>query len=162
MRLGRLGLALVLLIGLVVGGPSIAAQTVEFGSTRVELVAANGHRTPLMVELAATPEQLEQGLMFRPYLAPEAGMLFDFGRPRLVAMWMKNTLIPLDMLFLDAAGRIVHIEANAEPGSLQPRGPVQKVLAVLELPAGGAARFGLRLGDRVAHPIFEQDPVKSQ
>jgi uncharacterized membrane protein (UPF0127 family) len=163
MRVGRMGLALVLLIGLMTGAPSWAAQTVEFGASRVDLVAArDGHRTALAVELATTPAQLEQGLMFRHSLAPDTGMLFDFGRPRMVAMWMKNTLIPLDMLFLDAGGRIVHIEENAEPGSLQPRGPTQMVLGVLELPAGSAARFGLHLGDRVEHPIFQGEPVKSR
>jgi len=158
-----MGLVLALLIGLMAGGPSLAAQAVEFGTSRVELIAAQGgHRTALAVELAATPAQLEQGLMYRRALAPDSGMLFDFGRPRMVAMWMKNTLIPLDMLFLDAGGRIVHIEENAEPGSLQPRGPAQMVLGVLELPAGSAARFGLRLGDRVEHPIFQVDPVNSR
>lgn len=162
MRLGRVVLVLGLLIGLAAGGAASAVAEVEFGATRVELVAADGHRTALAVELATTPEQLEQGLMFRTDLAPDAGMLFDFGQPRLVAMWMKYTLIPLDMLFLDASGRIVHIETNAQPGTLQPRGPAQKVLAVLELPGGATARFGLRLGDRVAHPIFGDAPVKSR
>ncbi|CCG42026.1 DUF192 domain-containing protein [Magnetospirillum molischianum] len=163
MSLGRVGLALALLFGVLTSSPVFAAAAVEFGSSRVELVAAkDGHRTALTVELATTPEQLEQGLMFRRHLAPGSGMLFDFGQPRMVAMWMKNTLIPLDMLFIDVDGRVVHIEENAEPGTLQPRGPVQKVLGVLELPAGSAARLGLRLGDRVEHPMFQENLVKSR
>jgi len=157
-----MALALALLAGLMVGGAVAAEALVDFGTSRVELVPTGGHRTALTVELAATPEQLEQGLMFRRHLAPGSGMLFDFGQPRLVAMWMKNTLVPLDMLFLDASGRIVHIEANAEPGTLQPRGPNRKVLGVLELPAGSVARYGLRLGDRVDHPIFADEPVNSR
>jgi len=163
MRFGRTALALALLIGLTLGGPVRAAQTVEFETARVELVTLpDGHRTTLAVELATTPAQLEQGLMFRHALAPDTGMLFDFGRPRMVAMWMKNTLIPLDMLFLDAGGRIIHIEENAAPGTLNPRGPAQMVLGVLELPAGAAARYGLHLGDRVEHPIFQGEPLKSR
>lgn len=135
------------------------AHVVHYDHVRVDLVTAAGTRVTIKTELAVTPEQLEQGLMFRRQLAPESGMLFDFGAPRLVAMWMKNTLIPLDMLFIDASGTIRYIEEQAPPHSLDPRGPTLPVRAVMELPGGTARRLGLRPGDQVDYPIFHPVPV---
>lgn len=137
-------------------GVSAAAQSVTFGASRLEVVADGGRRHAFAVELAVTPEQLSQGLMFRRDLPAGTGMLFDFGSARQVSMWMKNTLIPLDMLFMDRAGRVVHVEQYAVPGSLEPRGPAEPVLGVLELPAGTARRLGLKPGDRVIHSMFER------
>lgn len=134
--------------------PPAAAGSVTFGTSRLDIVTAGGVRHPVAVELAATPEQLAQGLMFRRDLPTGMGMLFDFGSSRQVAMWMKNTLIPLDMLFMDRYGRVVYVEQYAVPGSLEPRGPSEPVLGVLELPAGTARRLGLAPGDRVEHPMF--------
>ncbi len=130
------------------------AQSVSFGQSRLEVVSGDGRHHPFAVELASTEEQLSQGLMFRKSLAADAGMLFDFGRSRDVAMWMKNTLIPLDMLFMDRTGKVVYIEEYAVPGTLQPRGPSEPVLGVLEVAAGTARRLGLHAGDRVLHPMF--------
>ncbi len=92
--------------------------------------------------------------MFRKNLAADAGMLFDFGSPEKVVMWMKNTLIPLDMLFIKPGGIIANIASGTAPLSLSPvpsNGPVR---GVLELKAGTAARLGIRPGDQVLHPIF--------
>lgn len=135
-----------------VGGS--VAQAVSFGQSRLEVVGQDGRHHPFAVELASTEAQLSQGLMFRKSLAPEAGMLFDFGRPRQVSMWMKNTLIPLDMLFIDRSGRVIYIEEFAVPGTLEPRGPREMVLGVLEVPGGTARRLGLRAGDQVVHAMF--------
>ncbi len=106
-------------------------------------------RFPLALELADTPERRARGLMFREKLARDSGMLFDFGRTRPVAMWMKNTLVPLDMLFLDADGRIVWIHRGARPLSLETIAPPLPVRYVLELPAGAVARYGAAPGDRL-------------
>jgi uncharacterized membrane protein (UPF0127 family) len=82
-------------------------------------------------------------------------MLFDYQESRPVAMWMKNTHIPLDMLFIDAAGRVARVARDTEPFSLTPIPSGQPVRAVLELNAGTARRLGIRPGDRVRHPIFD-------
>ncbi|WP_170958901.1 DUF192 domain-containing protein [Magnetospirillum sp. 15-1] len=132
------------------------AEPVTFATSRLEVVAEGGKHHAFTVEMAVTPDQLSQGLMFRRELPAGSGMLFDFGSPRQVAMWMKNTLIPLDMLFMERSGRVVYVEQYAVPGSLQPRGPAEPVLGVLELPAGTARRLDLKPGDRVVHPMFER------
>ncbi len=115
--------------------------------------AATGeHR--FRIELAATPEQMRVGLMYRRELAPDAGMLFDFTPPRLVSMWMKNTYIPLDILFIDETGRIVNIAENTTPHSLASVRSAGPVVAALELNAGVAERLGIAPGDCVVHPLF--------
>lgn len=105
-------------------------------------------------ELAATPEARAQGLMHREHLEPDAAMLFVFEPPRRVSFWMKNTLIPLDMLFVDANGEIVAIEAMTEPHSLEPRGPAEAVRAVLEINGGLSERLGIRVGDRLRAAVL--------
>ncbi|MFN3911989.1 DUF192 domain-containing protein [Hyphomonas sp.] len=106
------------------------------------------------VEMADTPDAIRDGLMFRESLAPDAGMLFDFGEVRPASMWMKNTLIPLDMLFIDANGEVIAIARNAVPGSLRSLGPGVPVRAVLEIAGGRAKELGINPGDKVSHPIF--------
>ena len=106
------------------------------------------------VELAETPEQLSFGLMFRRALPQDAGMLFDYARPQQVSMWMKNTLIPLDMLFIDKSGNIVHIHQRAVPGSLEAISSKVPVRGVLELNGGTVSRLGITRGDKVRHKIF--------
>jgi hypothetical protein len=105
-------------------------------------------------ELADTPAERARGLMFREALAPDAGMLFLFERPRRVSFWMKNTLISLDMLFIDTDGQIVHIAERTEPETLDPHGPDQPVRAVLEINGGFAERLGIRVGDSVRSPAL--------
>ena len=106
------------------------------------------------VEIAETRQQRARGLMFRRKMAPDAGMLFDYRRPKPVAMWMKNTYIPLDMLFIRADGSVESIRERAVPHSLASISSKDKVRAVLELNAGTAARLGIRPGDLVRHRIF--------
>lgn len=106
------------------------------------------------VEIADTPEAITQGMMFRESMAPDAGMLFDFGEVRQASMWMKNTLISLDMLFIDADGKVIAIARNAVPGSTRSLGPGVPVRAVLEIPGGRAKELGIQPGDTVQHPIF--------
>ena len=133
------------------------AQLQRFATSELTIVSAGGPHK-FTVELATTPGQMEQGLMFRKSLAPDAGMLFDYRTPSMAAMWMKNTLIPLDMLFVDAAGHIVNIHERAVPGSLDAIAAAAPVRAVIELNGGTAARLGIRPGDRVVFPIFGSAP----
>jgi uncharacterized protein len=108
------------------------------------------------IELARSDEERAQGLMFRTELADDAGMLFDFGPdPRPVSMWMKNTLIPLDMAFIAEGGRIARIAAMSTPRSLTSIPSGEDVVAVLEVRGGRFAELGVREGDLVRHPLFK-------
>jgi hypothetical protein len=130
---------------------SRAADLENFTTSTLTIDTARGP-VRFAVELALTPAQQEQGLMYRPRLAPDAGMLFDFRDIAPRAFWMKNTLIPLDMLFIADDGRIVDIHERAVPMSeaiVPSRVPAR---AVLELNGGTVDRLGIRVGDRVHCP----------
>jgi uncharacterized membrane protein (UPF0127 family) len=153
-----LAVFLLLLIILASPEPLRAGQSpVDFEKDTVTLETAAGERVVFAVEIARSREQLMQGLMYRRSMAPNAGMLFLYERPRRVAMWMKNTLIPLDILFLDRMGRVQYLHERAIPGSLQSIGPEGKVAAVLEVNGGTVKRLGIAEGDRIDHPFFEKD-----
>lgn len=107
------------------------------------------------IELAITPEERAIGLMNRPNLPRSGGMLFVYPDPQRVAFWMKNTLIPLDMLFIDASGTLRHIHHNAIPGDLTPIEGGDDILAVLEINGGLAKRLGLTPGTQLRHPVFD-------
>jgi uncharacterized membrane protein (UPF0127 family) len=143
----------VLLLLLVGASATLAQQLQRFPTGELTIESASGPHK-FHVEIATTPAQLEQGLMFRQKLAPDAGMLFDFQHPSPVSMWMKNTYIPLDMLFIDPKGRIINIAERAVPHSLDPVAAAAPARAVLELNGGTASRLGIRPGDRVVFPIF--------
>ncbi len=106
------------------------------------------------VWIADTPERQAQGLMYVRDLPADEGMLFVNRESRVAAMWMKNTFIPLDMVYIDARGRIVRIFERTVPQSLQTLSHPDPVMAVLELRGGECARRGIRVGDRVDHPAF--------
>ena len=142
-----------LLLLLVGASASLAQQLQSFPTADLTIETAGGPRK-FHVELATMPQQHEQGLMFRRTLAPDAGMLFDFKTPSPVSMWMKNTFIPLDMLFIDAGGRIINIAERTVPQSLDPVAAAAPARAVLEVNGGTAARLGIKPGDRVLFPIF--------
>lgn len=101
------------------------------------------------VEIARTPKEQSKGLMFRKELPPKGGMLFPFDPPQVASFWMKNTVIPLDMIFIRPDGTIAHIAANTEPYSLQPVSSGQLNSAVLEIAGGRAAALGIAEDDRV-------------
>ena len=153
MRLSRLFKLGVILLILVSAVPSGAQKDTAFQRSEIVIEAKSGNHK-FVVEIARTPKQLAFGLMFRRSLSPEEGMLFDYRHPQNVAMWMKNTLIPLDMLFIDASGRIINIHERAVPGSLESIPSREPVLGVLELNGGTVSRYGLSLGDKVRHPLF--------
>ncbi len=106
------------------------------------------------IEIADTVEARRHGLMYRESLAEDSGMLFDYKIPRRVSFWMKNTRIPLDILFIDATGRIIGIHRSAVPGSTALIHSPGKVRAVLEINAGLSERYAILPGDRVRHDIF--------
>ncbi len=146
--MNRRHLLISLAAALALSAPALALVTFEKSELTIESGEAK-HR--FAVEVARTSEQLQQGLMFRPKMAPDAGMLFLYDPPQPVAMWMMNTLIPLDMLFIGADGRIINIRERAVPGStatIESAGPAR---AVLELNGGTTARLNLKPGDRVRH-----------
>ncbi|MCQ1837028.1 DUF192 domain-containing protein [Neorhizobium galegae] len=128
---------------------SAVAQDVAFPREELSIRTAAGQTYKFSVELAFTDAQRERGLMYRKVMAPDAGMLFDFGTPRPVSMWMENTILPLDMLFIQGDGTISHIRENAVPYSrdiIDSRGPVK---FVLELNAGRSKSLGIKVGDKV-------------
>ena len=104
------------------------------------------------VEVARTGEEQAKGLMYRPSLGDQEGMLFPFSPPRPASFWMKNTYIPLDMFFVRADGSIARIAANTTPQSLDPVGVGEPVAAVLEIRGGRAAELGIEEGARVSWP----------
>jgi len=133
--------------------PLGGASALEKSSLTIE--TATGAKLRFQVELARTPDEQAQGLMYRKSMAADAGMLFIYAQPREAGFWMKNTYLPLDLLFIESDGRVERIHANAEPLSTAPiEGPV-KTKAVLEINGGTAARLGIRPGDRVVHPTIE-------
>ena len=107
-----------------------------------------------IVELATTEEERSLGLKFRMKLPQNRGMLFIYKSERVVRMWMKNTFIPLDMLFLDKNGFITHLVKETRPLSLEIISSMGNVLGVLELLGGTSEKLGIRIGDRVEHVAF--------
>jgi uncharacterized protein len=106
------------------------------------------------VEMATTEEEKQKGLMYRKELADGKGMLFDFSPEQQISMWMKNTYISLDMIFIRADGRILRIAENTEPESTRIISSGGLARGVLEVPAGTAQKYGIAPGDRVSHPLF--------
>lgn len=121
----------------------------------LEILTKTGIRV-FNVEIAATAEQQRIGLMFRKEVPDGEGMLFDFGPSRPVAMWMQNTIVSLDMIFIRADGTIANIAKGTTPFSLQPVESAGPVRAVLEIVAGAADRYGIVAGDKVSHRIFSR------
>jgi uncharacterized membrane protein (UPF0127 family) len=150
----RIVVAGVIFAGLSAGGYIVKSRYFP-AAMPVEILSIETARGPatFSVEIAATQEQQERGLMFRKKLAPGAGMLFDFGHDRNVSFWMKNTLIPLDMLFVRSDGVIVRIARNTKPLSERVIPSGRPVRAVLEIAGGRAAELGVRPGDRVRSGI---------
>jgi uncharacterized membrane protein (UPF0127 family) len=112
--------------------------------------AGKSHR--FTVEIAATPREQQTGMMYRRSLAPDRGMLFPYSPPVPVGFWMKDTFIPLDMVFIRADGTIARI-ATAVPHSLESVSSIEPIVAVLEIAGGRAAELGLREGDRVTYTL---------
>jgi hypothetical protein len=149
---------LLALITLSLATPAWAVDTSkaqpELPKEELIIVTRDGTRHVFHVEMALTQDQQTVGEMFRPTVPADGGMLFDWGVPRDSQMWMRNTVAPLDMIFINADGSIRSIAENAVPQSLaviDSRGPVR---ATLEVAAGTAARLNIRVGDMVEQRIF--------
>jgi uncharacterized membrane protein (UPF0127 family) len=128
-----------------------AARTAPSGLDLVTLnVEGRGRSHVFTVEVARTAAQQEQGLMNRNALGPDAGMLFPFDPPRPASFWMRNTLIPLDMIFIRPDGSIARIAANTVPLSETPVAVTEPMTAVLEIKGGRAAQLGIAEGDHVS------------
>jgi uncharacterized membrane protein (UPF0127 family) len=119
----------------------------------VTLVTASGEHV-FQVEVMRTDEQRARGLMFRKHLPADRGMLFDFKTEQRVMMWMRNTYISLDMVFIARDGTVVNVAQDTEPLSERTIPSAGPALAVLEVNAGVARRIGLKAGDKVRHPLF--------
>ncbi len=130
----------------------------ELPKEKLVITTRDGVQHAFSVEMALRPEQQITGLMFRPSVPADGGMLFDWGTPRDVQMWMKNTLAPLDMVFINADGTIRSIVENTVPQSLAVIDSGGPVLATLELAAGTTARLDIRVGDKVSQRIFGNAP----
>jgi uncharacterized membrane protein (UPF0127 family) len=121
----------------------------------LEIVTKSGVQV-FSVEMATTEEEKTTGLMYRKELPDGKGMLFDFSPEQQISMWMKNTYIPLDMIFIRADGRILRIAENTEPLSTKIISSGGLAKGVLEVIAGTAQKYGIQPGDRVAHPLFNR------
>ena len=135
-------------------GPDTTRAQPELPKERLVIVTRDGTPHEFNVEMALSPDQQTVGLMFRPTVAADGGMLFDWGVARDSQMWMRNTIASLDMVFINADGTIRSIAENTVPQSLaiiDSRGPVR---ATLELAAGTTARLNIRVGDKVQQRIF--------
>jgi uncharacterized protein len=143
---------LLLWLGLALApAPALAEAACAIG--RVDIRWPGGSES-FAVEVADDQAERSQGLMFREALDPAAGMLFVYERPRRASFWMKNTLIPLDMIFADASGTVTRVHANAVPGDLTPIDGGEGVAFVLEINGGLAARLGIVAGAELRHPAI--------
>lgn len=152
MRLGLLFRAFAVFFA--IGFPGLlssaaAAQSLE----KLAIVTASGTHE-FSVEVMRTPAELEKGLMYRRFMPEDRGMLFDFKTERPVMMWMKNTYLPLDMVFIAKSGKVVGLAENAEPMSERIIPSGAPAYGVLEVNAGTAAKIGLKVGDEVHNSLF--------
>jgi uncharacterized membrane protein (UPF0127 family) len=141
------------------GSPGATAQEREsllplsaFPRERIAIETRSARRHTFDAWRADTAQTRAQGLMFVRSLQPEQAMIFVYAPPQHVGMWMKNTLIPLDMLFVDADGCVAKVHERAEPGALETIASEAPVVLVVELAGGVATSLGLRTGDRVVRP----------
>ncbi|MAI06496.1 MAG: hypothetical protein CBC47_05150 [Alphaproteobacteria bacterium TMED87] len=128
------------------------SQTLPFS---VAILITHMGKYEFKVEVADNQKSRNIGLMHRPQLLESKGMLFDFKRSRVVNMWMRNTFIPLDMIFISNSGKVQRIYRDAQPHSEDIISSEYLVRAVLEVSSGTADRIGLRVGDQILHSIFQ-------
>lgn len=145
---------LVAILFVAIVGPASAACR----NDTVQLRGSWGE-THFNVEIADTPETRSRGLMFRETMPRGAGMLFVYEQPQRASFWMKNTLIPLDMLFMDRTGRVTRIHHQAIPGDLSGVDGGDEVFAVLEINGGLAKRYGISVGTQMQHDVFSNGPA---
>jgi uncharacterized membrane protein (UPF0127 family) len=130
----------------------------ELRKERISIITSSGKQHSFLVEMAVDPREQSIGLMFRPRVPADGGMLFDWGRPRVSQMWMRNTIASLDMIFIGQDGRIRTIAERTIPQSLAVIDSKVPVRATLEVAAGTCQRLDIRVGDRVVHTMFSMGP----
>ena len=153
-RLALFGACLAPVLALPHGAAVAQAEARDAAPTEPLTIATQGGARRFSVEVMRDDASRSRGLMFRRHMAPDRGMLFDFERSEPVTMWMKNTYLPLDMVFIRDDGTVTRVAADTEPLSTAIIPSNGAVLAVLELNAGTAARLGIKAGDKVQHPMF--------
>ena len=149
-----IGASTVVMLTCIAAAIGLATSDSQNDSTLIIATRDAQHR--FTIEIARTPDEMERGLMFRDRLPPDHGMLFLYEDDRRVSFWMKNTLIPLDLIFADSTGRIVQIAERAVPLSTALISSDRAVRAVLEVNGGTADRLHIGIGDRLIHPAFAQ------
>jgi uncharacterized protein len=156
--MSRLLMALTCVL-LLAGGVARSQSGVEplsaFPQSLLAVRTTGGNIINFKIWTADTPARDQQGLMFQRSMDLHAGMLFVFPKNERVSMWMKNTYIPLDLLFMNKYGVIEYIAVNATPFSEAIIGPSQPEYAVLELNGGACEKLGIKIGDSVIHPSFK-------
>lgn len=154
MRLFRALTALLLLLpaGCQAGNSEITKAASGLSVVPLEVRTTGGKTHKFKVEVARTESEQARGLMFRDALAPDGGMIFPMNPPRPASFWMKNTVIPLDMIFVRPDGTIARVAAETVPYSLEPVDSGEPVSAVLEIAGGRAAELGISEGDKVSWP----------
>ncbi len=147
---------LVLICVFCLTGSAASAQSglATFEREELTIVTQDGEEHSFTVEMALDPKQQAQGLMFRREMAADAGMLFIYQPSREAVMWMQNTFLPLDMLFIKGDGRIVKIVERTVPQSTKRIPSGEAITGVLELNGGTVSRLGIKEGDRVEHSSF--------
>lgn len=144
------------MLGVVLAIATDGPQQLPFHDTPLVIETPSG-TFAFQVEVADTSKTRSIGLMHRPAMPQNAGMLFDFETERMVSMWMKNTIIPLDMLFIDRFGGVVRVARNTVPFSTASVLSGAPVRYVLELNAGVTDRLGIRAGAKVRHPVVTDE-----
>ena len=134
---------------------AVLARPVDADELETLQIDAAAGTHAFQVEIAKDDATRERGLMYRRFMPADRGMLFEFNREGPVSFWMKNTYIPLDMIFISRSGTVTNIVANAEPLSERVIPSVAPCAAVLELNGGVAASMGLKVGDKVRHAFFK-------
>jgi uncharacterized protein len=145
---------LALALGLILASP--IATWASCAPDQLELKMINGSVARFSVEIADDPKERSKGLMFREHMATSAGMVFFYERPQHAVFWMKNTLIPLDMIFADSTGLVKHVHSNAVPHDETGIDGGPDVLAILEINGGLAKKLGITEGAVMRHPDFKQ------
>jgi uncharacterized protein len=146
------------LLGLAVTAlPAYSQGLVTFDKSKLAIKSSKKIHN-FVVEMATSNQQQAQGLMYRRSMAADAGMLFDYGSLQRIRMWMKNTYIPLDMIFIDQDGKIINIAERTIPHSQAVIASKGRARAILEVNGGTTSRLGLKPGDQVLHPIFGTKP----
>lgn len=140
---------------LIAAAPAVVTAPAATPAEEVVVETAAGKKEKFSVEVVRDEKARNRGLMFRHEMADGHGMLFDYDPPQQISFWMKNTFIPLDIIFVGADGRIINIAEKTTPLSLERLHADGKARGVLEINGGLSAKLGIKAGDKVRHPIFE-------